>query len=292
MVDDHRELSARAAGGARPDGGARLSPRAAANLARDIPGVARVFASLYWRTLSWTVGSSVNVGAHVAKRTLSGDSPVAIAHDATAELRAIAGRLLGSAPDDSDVAARREAEKDSASANLRALGTALLQQSADVGFDEGMHPAYVRILSEMSPDEARILRLLTQKGPQPTVDVRTNRPFGIGSELVASGLSMIGEHAGCRDVERTSAYLNNLFRLGLVWFSRESVDPQRYQLVEAQPKVVGAMKRAGRSPKTVHRSINLTAFGLDFCRTCLPLGDLNSIEGTVVEQPGRPDPAE
>ncbi len=75
-----------------------------------------------------------------------------------------------------------------------------------------------------------------------------------------------------RHVERTQAELNNLYRLGLVWFSREQVDdPSRYQVVEVQPDVQEAMKRAGRSPKTVHRSIHLTPFGKDFCEVCLPM---------------------
>jgi hypothetical protein len=115
------------------------------------------------------------------------------------------------------------------------------------------------------------LRFLVTDGPQPAIDVRTNRPLGVGSELVASGLSMIGLQAGVRYIERTKADLNNLYRLGLVWFSREEVaDPTRYQVVEVQPDVQEAMKRAGRSPKTVHRSIHLTPFGEDFCSICLP----------------------
>ena len=50
---------------------------------------------------------------------------------------------------------------------------------------------------------------------------------------------MIGAQAGVRHVERVPAYLNNLFRLGLIWFSREPVaDRLRYQVLEAQPDVV------------------------------------------------------
>ena len=116
-----------------------------------------------------------------------------------------------------------------------------------------MHPAYERILGELTPDEARILRFLSNEGPQPTVDVRTNRPLGIGSELIEAGLSMIGRQAGVRHMARTNAYLNNLFRLGLVWFSREEVEPSRYQVVEVQPEVQEAMAKAGRAPKTVRR---------------------------------------
>jgi len=60
--------------------------------------------------------------------------------------------------------------------------------------------------------------------------------------------------------------------LGLVWFSREQVsDPSRYQVVEVQPDVLDAMRAAGRSPRTVHRSIHLAPFGEDFCDTCLPV---------------------
>jgi hypothetical protein len=57
-----------------------------------------------------------------------------------------------------------------------------------------------------------------------------------------------------------------------VWFSRESLDdPRRYQVLEAQPDVVEAMRKAGRTGRTVRRSILLTPFGRDFCDTCLPV---------------------
>ena len=49
---------------------------------------------------------------------------------------------------------------------------------------------------------------------------------------------MIGAEAGCRYLDRVPAYLNNLYRLGLIWFSREPLeDPLRYQVLEAQPEV-------------------------------------------------------
>ena len=84
--------------------------------------------------------------------------------------------------------------------------------------------------------------------------------------MVASGLTMIGAEAGARHTDRIPAYLNNLFRLGLVWFSREPLeDPLGYQVLEAQPDVLAALKRAGRGT-TVRRSVELTPFGKDFCR--------------------------
>jgi hypothetical protein len=91
----------------------------------------------------------------------------------------------------------------------------------------------------------------------------------VSSTLVASGLTMIGPRAGVRYVDEVPAYLNNLFRLGLVWFSSEQVDdPRDYHVLEAQPDVLGAMHSV-RFPKLVRRSIHLTPFGTNFCRTCL-----------------------
>ena len=147
----------------------------------------------------------------------------------------------------------------------------LLRLSADVRYEEAAHPAYERILDELAPDEGRILRLLMREGPQPAVDVRSSRTLYVTSQLVAPGLSMIGAHAGARYLERVPAYLNNLYRLGLIWFSREPLeDPVRYQVLEAQPDVLAAIHSV-RSAKIVRRSVHLTPFGEGFCRACLPL---------------------
>jgi hypothetical protein len=173
---------------------------------------------------------------------------------------------------------------------LRERGAELLRRSADVDLDdEEAHPAYARILADLAPDEARILRLLVEKGPQPSVDVRSGLlPLRSTSELVAAGLSMIGPEAGCRHLDDVPAYLNNLFRLGLIWFSRERIpDPRNYQVLEAQPEVAEAMASAAHT-RTVRRSINLTPFGRDFYELCLVSPDEDALAG----EPGEPDAAE
>jgi hypothetical protein len=194
-------------------------------------------------------------------------------------IRAYARELLGVTDLDERVRQltpprRRSGAPDVASIDadtLREQGADLLRQSADVDADDSAHPAYVRILAEIAPDEGRILRRLFLEGPQPAIDVRSANLIGVGSQLVASDLSMIGTESGCRHLDRVPAYLNNLYRLGLVWFSREPLHDQGvYQVLEAQPEVQAAMRRAGRG-KTVRRSIRLTPFGIDFCETCLPL---------------------
>jgi hypothetical protein len=235
------------------------------DLIRGLPGLVRVASTVSWKVFSWTVSSSVNVGTEIVKRTINGEPPAQVLQEVSAELRAAALEALGFKEEPARL------NGNPADEDLRAIGESLLRRSADVTVTEEEHPAYARILSELTPDEARILRFLYLNGPQPAIDVRTNRPLGIGSELISGGLNMIAEHAGCRHVERIHPYLTNLNRLGLIEFSKEQVEnPNRYQLVEAQPKVAEVLKRAGRAPKIVRRSIHLNAFGEGFVLTCLP----------------------
>jgi hypothetical protein len=184
--------------------------------------------------------------------------------------------------------------RNGAPGSLRSRGEELLHRSRDVRYEEDAHPAYERLLDSLAPDEARVLRLMLLDGPQPAVDIRTGGPLGlISSRLIAPGLSMIGARAGLRYVERVPAYLNNLNRLGLIWFSRETLrDPLRYQVLEAQPDVLEAVHSV-RQAKIVRRSIHLTPFGDGFCRASLVpdpqlLADLP--EHASPEKPRRPQP--
>jgi hypothetical protein len=247
------------------------------------PSLARVAAESAWQLASWSLGATVASANFVVKRAMDGESPSAIISDAAHELRraalhalgvndVVAAELLNDESVDGPDLASAGAARAQTSEELQRRGTELLRRSNDVHVVEDTHPAFARILTEITPDEARMLRYLYLEGPQPSVDVRTFRPFGIGSVLIAGGMNMIAEYAGSRNPARARPYLTNLARLGLVDFSKEQVsNPGRYQVIEAQPKVVEAIKRAGRFPKIVHRRIQLTEFGEEFVRTCLPL---------------------
>jgi hypothetical protein len=260
------------------------SPR---EILRAAPGVARVAVTSYVRLASWTANASVSGATYVVRRAVAGETASSIMQDAANDLRGLAWRALGviGPPDARQV---ERTVRGTSNDELRRRGNELMRRSNDVHVTEDTHPAFARILTEITPDEARILRFLYLDGPQPAIDIRTNRPFGIGSALVASGLNMIAEHAGCRNVDGIHVYLTNLARLGLVDFSKEQVsNPQRYQVVEAQPKVTEAAKSAGRMPRAIHRSILLTEFGKEFCRACLPIGDVRVVAGRV--EPTTPD---
>jgi hypothetical protein len=242
------------------------------------PGLARIVASAWWHSAEWTVGTSLRTGRRALDAAVTGQSGNDLLQELGGEVREGARRLLGlmdtggGEGEDAPPGETRERGARAVSEHLlRERGAALLRQSADVTYEEDAHPAYGRILGELAPDEGRILRFLAIEGPQPAVDIRSNNTLMIGSQLVAPGLTMIGPQSGTRYLDRVPAYLNNLYRLGLIWFSREALeDPLEYQVLEAQPDVIEAMAQAGRS-KTVRRSIHLTPFGEDFCRVCLPM---------------------
>lgn len=259
-----------------PDVPAGVSLRPNVGMIKAAPGVARVAAVSAWHVLSWSVSASTSGATYVVRRAMDGEPATSIVQDAVSDLRSAAWRVLGlDEQHDSPGVADRPPSRSASASDLQRRGSDLMRRANDVHVVEDTHPAFARILTEITPDEARILRFLYVEGPQPSIDVRTNRPLGIGSELVAGGLSMIAEHAGCVHLDRVEPYLTNLSRLGLIEFSKEQVsNPKRYQVVEAQPKVTDALKRAGRLPKMIQRSIHLNAFGAEFCRTCLPISDL------------------
>jgi Abortive infection alpha len=277
-----------------PEPSSSLLPKSA-DIGEALPGLVRLAATAWVRTAEWTLVAGLKTG----RRALEVVANPASAADSARELIsgvAQAGAVFGEVAKavSNGVSVSQAVVQVSASLtetvtthevshqqedeerqrqmeqSLRAQGQALLTRSRDVWNTERGHPAYARILEEMAPDEARILLLLLRGGPQPAVDIRTGGPIGVvSSRLVAPGLNMIGPRAGVRYLDQVPAYLNNLFRLGLIWFSQEQLrDPLEYQVVEAQPDVLAAMHSV-RAHKVVRRSIHLTPFGIDFCRACL-----------------------
>ena len=253
-----------------------------------LPGIVRIVASTTARSVAWTAGSCARSGWLLARALTDRKAAEELLHEVAEDVsfatrtisevaRAIAdgvpvsrALLDGGAALATVIPEPIDTITPEREPTLRERGEGLLERSRDVWSDGEPHPAYLRIIDDLAPDEARILVHMLRGGPQPAVDVRTGGPIGmVSSTMVASGLTMIGARAGVRYGDEVPAYLNNLFRLGLVWFSSEQVeDPMDYQVLEAQPDVLEAM-RSVRFPKLVRRSIHLTPFGINFCETCL-----------------------
>ncbi|MBF6330673.1 Abi-alpha family protein [Nocardia transvalensis] len=265
-----------------PEYSTELVPRPAAELAlpgevrrsggpvRTATGVVRVALSAVTEATAWGVGTALGVTGTVVRGSMSGRPPREVLSEAGEQVRDSVRRALGIPPPPDAATGTPHTP------SLRERGADLLRRSASVHGTDDNHPAFARILTELAPDEARILRYLYLDGAQPALDIRTGRPLRTAAEgRMEMGLNMIGEDATLRFPERASSYLTNLRRLGLVEWAREPLDnPTRYQLLESQPEVRRLLKRAFGT-KIFYRSIALTGFGIDFTRTCLPVPPLD-----------------
>jgi len=273
--------------GERDDDGPAL-PRAA-DVVSAVPGLARIAAATWVHATQWGVLATVRTSRRLVAALRDPHEAAALARELGVTVTTVTdlGRAVASGvPVPQAVATALATEEaqlveetapGSAADSLREQGAALLDRSRDVWEEDQQHPAYARILGDLAPDEARVLLLLVRSGPQPSVDVRSGGPVGkVHSQLIAPGLTMIGARAGCRWLDRVPAYLDNLHRLGLVWFSREQLtDPMEYQVLEAQPDVLEAV-HSQRFTRVVRRSIHLTPFGEGFCRAVLlPADDVS-----------------
>ncbi|MFI5782733.1 Abi-alpha family protein [Nocardia sp. NPDC051570] len=254
-----------------------LVPRRSTTPAVHSTGPVRTATGVVWVALSavteataWGLGTALGVTSTVVRGSMAGRPTREVLSEAGEQVRDSVRRALGIPPG---------SEAPNATANipgLRDRGAELLRRSADVHAGDDDHPAFARILAELAPDEARILRHLYLDGPQPALDVRTGRALNPGAPRTAMGLNMIGEDAALRFPDRADSYLTNLRRLGLAEWTREPLDnPTRYQLLESQPEVRKLLKRSGFGTKVFYRGIALTGFGADFVRTCLPVPPLD-----------------
>jgi hypothetical protein len=275
---DPRTVRVRVASTSAPQPAKQISPEA--RLLRGAFRVAGLAVGTAVHTAQAAVGTTLDVGKQIAQVALDGESQADLAEFAGSRLRELARDTLGlGEPPVREVVSyvpvgttdRDELSRSATTAALRRRGDELLALSADVSYSDEVHPAFSTILDQLAPDEARVLRFLAVNGPQPIVDVRTNRPLGIGSELVAANLTSVPVQAGVRHPDRARSYLINLERLGLIAIRSEPVLLSRYMVLEVQPVVTEAMRRAGRAPKIVRKSLQLTEFGDDFCRTCFTL---------------------
>ncbi|HZE67838.1 MAG TPA: Abi-alpha family protein [Sporichthyaceae bacterium] len=233
-------------------------------------GLVRFAVGTGWRVSGWAVRSTVATSTELMRDVVSGRPIPEILDRQLDAARRRMVRALGLSPYGPLVV---RMEGDSASpAELREQGDALLRHLGDPQLrPREEHPAFARVLRELTPDEARMLRFLTLSGPQPVIDVRTKTPLGKGSELLATGINLVADMAGCTYPDRDQQYLANLVRLGLVLFSEEQVDdPRRYSFVEAQPAAAAAIAKARRTA-TVYRSVGISEFGRQFCEVCFTL---------------------
>jgi hypothetical protein len=242
----------------------------------DMFRIARLAAGMTQRATGYSLESGIRTGTRMAYAATNAQSPAQLVTETRAiTLDELQRTGIDVGAEQSEWLERHEDEvvhdRPVTRERLREQGEKLLSKSAELGHEESVHPAFSSILHDLSPDEARLLRLLATEGPQPSLDVYDKMYVPFKTNRIAENLTRMGSDAGCREPARTPLYIQNLTRLGLVTVRDDPVeDLKRYQVLEAQPHIEAAREEAKR-PKTTYGAVHLTDFGIEFCETCLPV---------------------
>lgn len=215
-------------------------------------------------------GVSIAMLRRLNQALADGDTPLDPAA-AVRELRRILGLPVADTEsvDDTDGGADMTAEEQ-----LRERFAVLLARSQSPDPPSGAHPAMERIVGELSPDEARILRLLREEGPQPIITVRAAPYLGRGEETVLDHASLVADRAGCHRADEAPAYLDNLTRLGLVrQLSEELPGHEDYDVIASRPEVVAVVEQVtderSQRARMDRGHVRLSDLGSLLCDICL-----------------------
>jgi hypothetical protein len=174
-------------------------------------------------------------------------------------------------------------------AALRERYLNLLAAAMDSDSSARVHPAFLGILRQLTPDEARIVSLFQHDGPFPLVNVVARHRFGgpIGTELRQA--SLLGVEAGCEHPARVPLYIDNLCRLGLAELRpvRIADDTRIFRTLEESPEVKAAVARIEARPPVAsaqnddadpdanrvvadvqRKALYVTSFGRQFYEAC------------------------
>jgi Abortive infection alpha len=158
----------------------------------------------------------------------------------------------------------------------------LLAASMDGARADRVHPGFLEVLRQLTPDEVRIISLFQHDGPYPIVSVQSRHRHGAAVSTVLRHFSLLGELAGCEHPRRTPLYVDNLVRLGLVELRRVRIseDTRIFRAVEQHPEVLAAIARVESHPPALARATDavvadlqrqalyVTAFGRQFYEAC------------------------
>lgn len=144
---------------------------------------------------------------------------------------------------------------------LRDLYAALLAHSMDKDTASSVHPAFVEIVRQMTPDEARIISYFSRnpEDSYPAINMKTSI---LNGKLIARLFSHIGGFSGCEHKEKTPNYLDNLIRLGLLEITSAS-DHIHHKELEDELR-----KNFRDGHVSARFDILLTDFGDQFCEIC------------------------
>lgn len=161
---------------------------------------------------------------------------------------------------------------------LRNMYANLLAASMQSDKKWGIHPAFVDIIKQLTPDEAKILKEIPPDMYTylPVLDVRIKDKNGVGFNVIYSNYSDIAEKI-CDYPQNICAYLENLDRLKLIELDKDAflTNNEVYDNLKQSPRIQKITSRVLAGDKVYdfkYGCFRLTSFGLSFVKMCI-LGD-------------------
>ena len=158
------------------------------------------------------------------------------------------------------------------SEELRDMYANLLAASMNVDTKWDVHPSFVEIIKQLTPDEAKLLKKMPKNSMTyaPLIDLRVNLGNGRGHVSTIRNFTNIADDI-CESPQNISSYIYNLNRLGIINVLEDIhvVETEKYQPLEHHPFIEG-LRRGIPQLSTIHRkSYHLTEFGQAFIKTCV-----------------------
>ena len=163
--------------------------------------------------------------------------------------------------------------------SLSDLYANLLAASMDKFTAHGAHPAFVEIIKQLTPDEAKLVGLFIQDVALPLLNVRWEykdpTPEKNGGKEVLVNFSLLGVITGCEFPQLTPTYIDNLCRLGLaeVPAMLEYTGKGVYDTLENAPEVQQQKIQIEQNPelkvRIERKALRVTEFGKQFARICV-----------------------
>lgn len=163
--------------------------------------------------------------------------------------------------------------------SLSDLYANLLAASMDKDTASGAHPAFVEIIRQLTPDEAKLVGLFVLDSPRPVITVgwkyKNYTKEQSGGQSVLTNFSLLGQFVGAEFPELTPTYINNLCRLGLaeVPVGVEYTSPGVYDEVENSAEILALKAKIELDPTRSYASKRLafmvTPLGKQFAEICV-----------------------
>ncbi|HQU89202.1 MAG TPA: DUF4393 domain-containing protein [Denitromonas sp.] len=164
------------------------------------------------------------------------------------------------------------------SEDLRELFTSLLAKASSTATNSTAHPSFSKLIDNLCPDEAQLLKRFVGTRAIPFVFVRYMNPTQNKFTQVCDMHFRIGGDVHLNFRANVSAYISNLEGLGILKVDRTTftLDEDEYSLLFDDAKTAFAHYEAPEGypfQKTLKGRIDVTDYGVMFINTCVALDD-------------------